>query len=418
MTFALIDGNSFYCSCERLFDRKLDKRAVIVLSNNDGCAVARTQEAKAVGIKMGAPYFQIKDLCARERVAVFSSNYELYGDISDRMNAVYRELAPAVEVYSIDETFLDLCGLGDQQAHGIAVDLRKRVMEWIGIPTCVGLAPTKTLAKLANKVAKDTPDLNGVCDLRDGTTRSRVLDRFAVAGVWGIGRALSDKLAVQGIRTAANLRDLDLRLARQLLTVVGERIVLELRGQSCLELETVAPQRKGLCVSRSFGARVKTLADMQQALCAYASLAAEKLRRHGLGTSHMTAFITTSRFGSGAFYSASRTFDFRPATNDTRKLLRAACELGRVMWREGFDYSKAGVICSDLVSAETITADLFDLPDSEADISLMRALDRINARFGRGVVMVGSSGLKNNWGRKEHRRSPRFTTRLDEIPLC
>uniref|UniRef100_UPI00186A0691 Y-family DNA polymerase n=1 Tax=Aureimonas psammosilenae TaxID=2495496 RepID=UPI00186A0691 len=272
---ALIDGNSFYCSCERVFDPKLDRRPVIVLSNNDGCAVARTAEAKALGIRMGEPFFKIRDLCRDEGVAVFSSNYTLYGDMSARMNAIYRDWSPDVEVYSIDESFLDLTGFGRRDLDAYARDLRATVRQWTGIPTCVGLGPTKTLAKLANHVAKKNLDLGGVCDLTDERSRSAWLERVEVGDVWGVGSASEAKLVAIGIKTAAQLRDLDVRLARKMLTVVGERTVLELRGIPCLALEDVPPQRKGCAVTRSFGEPVTTLAGMLEAVAAYATRAGE-----------------------------------------------------------------------------------------------------------------------------------------------
>ena len=295
---ALIDGNSFYCSCERVFDAKLAKRPVIVLSNNDGCAVARTSEAKALGIAMGEPYFKIRDLCRQERVAVFSSNYTLYGDMSARMNAIYRQWSPDVEVYSIDESFLDLSGFDRRDLVAYGRDLRATVLRWTGIPTCVGLGGTKTLAKLANHIAKKNPDLAGVCDLTDEAARRRWLDRVEVGEVWGIGPASQRKLAAIGIETVAQLRDLDPRLARKMMSVVGERTVLELRGIACLALEHVPPQRKGCAVTRSFGIPVTTLTGMLEAVAAYATRAGEKLRRHRLETSHMSVFMHTSEFNS------------------------------------------------------------------------------------------------------------------------
>jgi len=245
-SFALIDGNSFYCSCERVFDPKLRRRPVIVLSNNDGCAVARTAEAKALGIKMGAPMFTIRDLCKREAVVVFSSNYTLYGDMSRRMNTVYQAFSPDIEVYSIDESFLDLTPVAPGRREELGRDLRSTVSTWTGVPTCVGIGPTKTLAKLANKIAKSTPQLRGVCDLTSQEARREWLPLVALEDVWGIGRASQAKLGAFGCRTAADVAALDPKLARKTLTVVGERIIHELRGQPCIDMETVAPTRKGL----------------------------------------------------------------------------------------------------------------------------------------------------------------------------
>ncbi len=295
-SFALIDGNSFYCSCERVFDPAIARRPVIVLSNNDGCAVARTAEAKALGIGMGEPYFNIKDLSRDNQVAVYSSNYTLYGDMSARLNAIYRQWCPDVEIYSIDESFLDMTDIRPADRSAFGRDLRSTVRQWTGIPTCVGIGPTKTLAKLANHIAKKNEALEGVCDLTNTNDRKAWLDRIEVGEVWGVGAASQRKLSEIGIATAGDLARLDARLARNLLSVVGERTVLELQGVSCLPLEDVPPQRKGCAVTRSFGTPVTDLAGMLEAVAAYAARAGEKLRRHGLQATHMAVFMHTSRF--------------------------------------------------------------------------------------------------------------------------
>ncbi|MGO9429658.1 Y-family DNA polymerase [Rhodoblastus sp.] len=419
MTFALIDGNSFYCSCERLFQPKLERRPVIVLSNNDGCAVARTAEAKALGIKMGAPYFQIRDLCERERVAVFSSNYALYGDISRRMNEVYRTVSPNVEAYSIDETFLDLSGFDPSRHEEMARALRAQIRRWIGIPTCVGLGPTKVLAKVANKIAKGDPAMDGVCDLRDPVARKLFLADVPVADVWGVGPASTAKLLAINVRTAADLSAMDFRLAKSLLSVVGERIVMELSGVSCMPLESVPPTRKGLAVTRSFGERITTLDPMLEAVSTYAARAGEKLRRYALAAGYMTLFMHTSRFASTPSYSGSKGIEFSPATNDSRKLIAAAQSLARQVWREGFAFSKAGVMFDDLIPQGDVARGLFDAPDDvERNARLMTAIDQINQRWGRNAAIIGATGLRAAWTQKFQRRSPSFTTKLADLPSC
>lgn len=414
---ALIDGNSFYCSCERVFDPRLKSRPVIVLSNNDGCAVARTSEAKALGIKMGEPYFKIAELCRLERVAVYSSNYTLYGDMSARMNEVYRTFTPDVEIYSIDESFLDLSGFAYRDLVSMARDLRSTVLQWTGIPTCVGLGPTKTLAKLANHIAKKNPDLGGVCDLTKSAEREAWLERISVADVWGVGGASAYKLAKIGVTTAADLATLDRREARQLLSVVGERIVFELRGVACLPLELVPPQRKGCAVTRSFGAPVTALEEMLEAVAAYATRAGEKLRRHGLVTGHVRVFMHTSAFNEDPRYSASTTVELPEASNDTRDLIAAASRGARRIWKEGYRFVKAGIIMDDLVSAEAAPRPLFDARDREESQRLMGVMDSINGRFGRGTIVPASVGLRQRWAAKFDRRSPRYTTRMDELPI-
>lgn len=419
MTFALIDGNSFYCSCERLFQPKLERRPVIVLSNNDGCAVARTAEAKALDIKMGAPYFQIRDLCERERVAVFSSNYALYGDISRRMNEVYRTVSPNVEAYSIDETFLDLSGFDPSRHEEMARALRAQIRRWIGIPTCVGLGPTKVLAKVANKIAKGKPAMDGVCDLGDPIARKLLLADFPVADVWGVGPASTAKLLAINVRTAADLSAMDFRLAKSLLSVVGERIVMELSGVSCMPLESIPPTRKGLAVTRSFGERITTLDPMLEAVSTYAARAGEKLRRFELAAGYMTLFMHTSHFASTPSYSGSKGIEFSPATNDSRKLIAAAQRLARQLWREGLAFSKAGVMFDDLIPQGEVAPGLLDAPDDvERNARLMTALDQINQRWGRNAAIIGATGLRSAWTQKFQRRSPSFTTKLADLPLC
>ncbi|MBM0205265.1 Y-family DNA polymerase [Micromonospora sp. STR1s_5] len=349
-SFALIDGNSFYCSCERVFDPSLKRRPVIVLSNNDGCAVARTAEAKALGIKMGAPYFKIRDLCRREGVVVFSSNYALYGDMSARMNTVYGQFAADIEVYSIDESFLDMSDVAPSRCEELARDLRATVSRWTGVPTCVGIGPTKTLAKLANHIAKTNAELGGVCDLTDPAKREPWLHAVTLDEVWGIGPAGQAKLAALGCRTVADVRDLDPRPVRKAMTVVGERIIHELRGTPCLDLEAVAPTRKGCAVTRCFSGRVDDLDTMLEAVAAHATRLGEKLRHHGLATDHISVFMHTSEHDvDGPQRSAAFTVDLPEASNDTTVLLKAARWGARRIWRGGFRYSKVGLVTTDLV---------------------------------------------------------------------
>ncbi|AMJ63250.1 Y-family DNA polymerase [Bosea sp. PAMC 26642] len=419
-SFALIDGNSFYCSCERVFDPKLRRRPVIVLSNNDGCAVARTAEAKALGIKMGAPMFTIRDLCKREGVVVFSSNYTLYGDMSRRMNTVYERFASDIEVYSIDESFLDMTPVPPEQREELGRDLRTTVSTWTGVPTCVGIGPTKTLAKLANKIAKSTPQLRGVCDLTTDEARRESLPLVALDDVWGIGRTSQVKLNAFGCKTAADVAALDPKLARKTLTVVGERIIHELRGQPCIDLETVAPTRKGCAVTRSFAGRVESLDMMQEAIAAHATRLGEKLRHHGLATDHVTVFFHTSPHDRGPARSVSTTVEFPEASNDTLVLVRAAKWGARRIWKSGYRYAKAGLMTVDIVPLETSQRALIGALDREKSGRLMDALDACNQKHGRGTVFSAAAGIarqKKAWITKFDMRSPRYTTRLEEVPV-
>ncbi|MCJ2091117.1 Y-family DNA polymerase [Methylobacterium sp. J-072] len=422
---ALIDGNSFYCSCERVFDPKLAAVPVIVLSNNDGCAIARTSEAKALGIRMGDPYFKIRDMCRVQGVRVFSSNYTLYGDMSGRTNAVYRQFAPQVEIYSIDESFLNLSDVAPSLRVELARDLRATVRAWTGIPTCVGIGPTKTLAKLANHIAKAVPELRGVCDLTDVAAYEHWLCRIGVAEVWGIGRASLAKLEAMGVDSVADLRDLDPRPVRKGLTVVGERIIHELRGLACLPLEMVPARRKGCAVTRSFSGRIEDRATLEEAVSAHATRLGEKLRREGLATNHVTVFYHTSEHDRDApMRSVSTTVTLPEHTSDTLALIKAARHGVAKTWREPGErpwrYSKAGIVTNDLVLLAHSPRALIGRMDRERSGPLMAAMDACNARWGRGAVVPARSGLvtRRDWSTKFEMRTPRYTTQVTELPVA
>jgi DNA polymerase V len=418
--YALIDGNSFYCSCERVFDAKLRTRPVIVLSNNDGCAVARTSEAKALGIKMGEPFFKIRDLCRRKAVQVFSSNYALYGDMSARMNTIYRDFAPSVEIYSIDESFLDLTDVQPRLREEMARDLRSTVVQWTGIPTCVGIGPTKTLAKLANHIAKTVPPLGGVCDLSDEAARDHWLCRVDLEEVWGIGPAGARKLRALGCDSVADVQHLDPKVVRRAMTVVGERIVHELQGHPSLPLEIMPAIRKGCAVTRSFSRRIEEADVMEQALAAHAARLGEKLRRGRLGTDHVTVFFHTSKHDYGdPQRSVTTTVRLPEASNDSLILIAAATNGMRRVWREGYRYSKAGIVTVDLLPLELTQRALIGGLDREKAGALMAAMNICNRRWGRGSVVPAKAGMpeKRNWSTKFDMRSPRYTTRIDELPV-
>lgn len=411
---ALSDGNSFYCSCERVFDPALQGVPLVVLSNNDGCAIARTPEAKALGIRMGDPWFKIRDLCRGLGVVARSSNYVLYGDMSRRVNDVYRQFADEVEVYSIDESFLDLTG--EAAPVDTARRMRATVLRWTGIPTCVGLGPTRVLAKAANQLAKRRPELAGVCDLTGAAERDRLLALLPVTDVWGVGKASAARLASIGVSTAAELRALDGRQARLLLGVTGERLVRELGGLRCHDLETAPPVRKGIAVTRSFGRPVEKLEEMVQATTLHAARAGEKLRRHGMLASHIQVFFHTSRFADGPARSVSRVIRMREPTSDTLELVRSAADATRQLWADGFRYAKAGVILDDLVRPGAASRALIEPADPRRE-ALMTALDSLNARFGRGTLFPAASGVDRPWSVRADMRSPAWTTRLSDLPI-
>lgn len=413
--FALSDGNSFYCSCERVFQPALEGRPVIVLSNNDGCAIARTPEAKALGIRMGDPWFKIRDEAIAAGVVARSSNYVLYGDMSRRVNDVYRTYARDVEVYSIDESFLDFTG--ERNAAGRAREMRQVVRRWTGIPTCVGLGPTRTLAKVANHLAKKRPELNGVCDLIDPAAREALLPTVEIADVWGVGHASAAKLTAIGVTTAAALRDMEPRAARSLLTVTGERLVLELRGILCQDLELTPPVRKGIAVTRMFGRPITDQHEMLQAVATYVTRAAEKLRQHQLASADMTVFFHTGAHAPEPPRSVSGRAGLWAATSDTLEMVRAANAVVRRLWAPGFRYAKAGVMLDDLVRPDTAPRSLLDATDPRRD-QLMIALDRVNRRFGRGALVPASAGMNKAWTKRADLLSPAYTTRLSETPIA
>lgn len=410
---ALIDGNSFYCSCERAFDPKLRRKPVVVLSNNDGCAIARTQEAKDLGIKMGEPYHLAKRRPGLEGVVWKSSNYVLYGDMSRRMYEVLTELVPEVEPYSIDEMFLDVSGITNIEGH--AVDIRAAVLKATKIPTCVGIGPTKTIAKLANAVAKKQRDGNGVCDLSSAEHRRELYHTLPADMVWGLGPAATRKLASIGVHSIAHFIALPDEAIRKHLSVVGLRTAWELRGTLCLPFSLAPSTRKSLAVTRSFGRPVESWEEMQQALASYATRAAEKLRRHGLCATAMQVFLQTNRFSKvDPQYVNQSSFGIEP-TADTFALIASATRAGARIWRKGYRYAKAGVILLDLIPQHELPAQLLPSTDPERSAKVMRAMDAINMRFGRNTVRPAALAAPTKWSMRRSNVSPRYTTDLDEL---
>lgn len=422
--FALVDCNNFYVSCERVFDPKLEGRPVAVLSNNDGCVVSRSAEAKALGVPMAAPWFQCQALARKHRIVALSSNYALYADLSDRVMRILADLSPAHEVYSIDECFCDWRGLAGVDLIEYSQRARQRIRQWVGLPVCVGLGPTKTLAKLANHVAKKQPRHDGVFDIArlNETERAALLDRIAVGEVWGVGRRLGERLAQQGIKTVQALRDADTGMIRARYGVVLERTVRELRGSSCLPLEAVTPPRKQILCSRSFGQRVEDLESLRQAVTAYTARAAEKLRRQSSTAGAIQVFIETNRFNDEPRYAAQRTIPLATPTADTHRLLHAAHHALVDIYRPGYRYQKAGVILLDLDPTENRQRDCFASPAADlidpARAKLMAAVDAINRNHGRGALRWAAEGYTRPWAMRTDRRTPGYTSRWDELAIA
>ncbi|WLB57431.1 Y-family DNA polymerase [Bradyrhizobium japonicum] len=412
---ALVDCNNFYASCERVFQPALRGKPVVVLSNNDGCVIARSNEAKALGIGMGDPWHLNEAKFEKAGVIVRSSNYTLYGDMSARVMRTLSEFSSRLEVYSIDEAFLDLSGFErDLQSHGR--ELRRTVLQWTGIPVSVGIAPTKLLAKVANRVAKKSPASGGVLSLMSAEAQTSALATLELTDLWGVAARLAKRLNEIGITTPLELRNADARFIRERLGVVGERIVLELQGTPCLRLEQVAPDRKSIVCSRSFGRAVQQRQEMEQAVATYAARAAEKMRRQRLATPALVVFILTNRFKpTDPQYTAQQLVQLPVATADTGRLIRAARWGLSKIWKDGFRYKKAGVMLLDLGPAAQVQPDLFHQPDDDRSRARMAALDALNERFGRDTVCFATSGLKRGWKLRASLISGRYTTKWDEL---
>lgn len=419
---ALVDCNNFYVSCERLFQPWLEGRPVVVLSNNDGCVVARSQEVRALGVKMGVPWFQIKALARRHGIIAFSSNYTLYADISNRVMSVLAEFSPQQEIYSIDECFLDLSGFESTQYSVYGQHIRATIKQWIGLPVCVGIGATKTLAKLANHIAKKRPEYVGVCDLGSvpPTLRAHLLAQIAVGEVWGIGARSAERLAALGIASVRDLQRAAPKVIRAQFGVVLERTLAELNGEPCHTLETLAPPRQQIMVSRSFGGMVYELEALQQAVAAYVTRAAEKLRHQASLAGAVQVFIRTNPFKPDApQYQRGLIVPLAAPSDDTRQLLRAAHAGLQRIYRAGFAYQKAGIVLTELIPAAQRPRTLFDDPVAQArSHALMRTLDSINAKMGSHSLRLLGEGWDKGWRMRRERMSQAYTTDWEEIAVA
>lgn len=429
---ALIDGNNFYVSCERVFCPRLQHQPVVVLSNNDGCVIARSNEAKALGIRMGVPWFQVRHLEAQAGLVALSANFELYGDLSDRMMSLAAGLGHRQEIYSIDECFVDLAGIrGDlmQRSH----KLRQRILQWVGLPTSIGLGTTKTLAKLANHIAKTAEHDPGhypsayaqVCNL-GGLPQRELKGLLAVTpvdDVWGVGRRLAVQLREAGVQTALGLQRLDPVVARKCGSVVLERTVMELQGIPCMPLESQPSARREIACTRSFAEPVMALRGLQEAVTDFASRAAEKLRYQKNQACQVLVFVRTSPFRrEDGQHSCSVVVPLRQPTSDSAAIVRAALNGLQAIFQPGYPYARAGVMLLDLVAAEQLqqALPLGDELTSEKRTRLMQTIDGINRLYGRNAIHLGSAGLLSQgrgWSMRQQRRTPGYTTRWDDLPV-
>jgi DNA polymerase V len=422
---ALVDCNNFYVSCERVFQPQLEGVPVVVLSNNDGCIIARSDEAKELGIAMTAPYFKARPVIEKNRVRVLSSNFALYGDMSRRVMSTLARFSDDFEVYSIDECFLDLTGLDDPAAYAGAI--RSTVRRWTGIPVSIGIAPSKTLAKVAGRLAKADRDGSGVRELLPGVELDEVLSRFPVEDIWGVGDRLARRLRRSGIHTAKKLRDADERWIDKKLGVVGRRLVYELRGISCLGLEDQPPDRQTICTTRSFAKALTDLEELQEAVASFVGRAAEKLRSQGSAAGVLTVFVATGRFDEGPRYYNSTVAVLPVPSAVTHELSGHALAGLERIFRPGYAYKRAGVLLGDIVPAGAVQLDLLDRlgepPDGSASPRrrgerLMRAVDRVNRELGPQTLQYAREGLEKPWVLRTNRRSPRYTTSWRELPVA
>ena len=416
--FALVDCNNFYVSCERVFNPKLAGKPVIVLSNNDGCAVARSNEAKALGFRFGVPVFEIQSLIKTHDIQVYSSNYALYGDMSRRVMETLSQFAPEMEIYSIDEAFLDLSALPGDRLTEYGHRIQTAVQQWTGIPVSVGIAETKTLAKIANRLAKRSQKTGGVLNLTASPHQDRALTEVEVADVWGIGRRYAEFLKNHGILNARQLRDADREFIRGRMGVVGTRMLQELKGFCCYPLEENPPVKKGITVSRSFRTGIESPAQLNEAVAAYVSRGAEKLRKENVAAGVLMVFVMTNRFKQERYYCNLETIRLPVPTSDTAELIRYAGEGLRAIYLRGYCYKRAGVMFKDLVSAGPIQVGLFDDRDRRRSKKLMQALDSINTQMGAGTLLYAAAGLGKGqrWRTAFKKRSPAYTTNWAQLP--
>ncbi|WP_033782753.1 translesion error-prone DNA polymerase V subunit UmuC [Pantoea sp. 9140] len=418
--FALVDVNSFYASCETVFRPDLRGKPVVVLSNNDGCVIARSAEAKKLQVPMGAPYFKLKDEFRKHGVHIFSSNYSLYADMSNRVMTTLEGMAPAVEIYSIDEAFINLEGMSRiEPLEEFGRRVRARIKQETHLIVGVGIAPTKTLAKLANHAAKKWSKTGGVLDLSNTERQKKLMALVPVEDVWGVGRRISKKLNAMGVITAKDLSEQSTYIIRKHFNVVLERTVRELRGEPCLELEEFAPVKQQIVCSRSFSSRITEYIYMRQAVCSFAERAAEKLRKERQFCKQIAVFVRTSPHAEGEiFYGNQASRKLLTPSNDTRDIIRVAMDALDDIWVDGHRYMKAGVMLGDFFSQGVSQLNLFDeyrpQPNSEA---LMRVIDGLN-QSGKANLFFAGQGIERSWAMKREMLSPAYTTRFADLPVA
>jgi DNA polymerase V len=411
---ALVDCNSFYVSCERLFNPRIRKKPVVVLSNNDGCIISRSNEAKALGIKMGEPYFKAKDIIIKNKVEVFSSNYSLYGDLSRRVMRTLKRFNTEIEVYSIDEAFIDLSNFPDQDIEKVGKEIRETVLKWTGIPTSIGIAKTKTLSKIANHIAKKK--ISGVTSLIGIENIDPILEKIDINDVWGVGKQLTKFYQKNGIYNAKQLKNKSNSWIKKSSNVLSSRTAMELRGIPCISLETTTTKRKSCVVSRSFGKRVEKFQELKEAVASYCLNASEKIRSESLVTKAITVFVRTSPFQRNfGYYSNSKTLDFPIATNNSIEIVKVAVSILESIFKNGYQYQKAGVMLTGLRNDDG-RKNLFSSERDEKIGNLMRSIDSTNHRYGRSTLSIASAGVQKKWNMKREYSSKIDTADFYSLP--
>jgi DNA polymerase V len=411
---ALVDCNSFYVSCERLFNPKIKKKPVVVLSNNDGCIISRSNEAKALGIKMGEPYFKAKDIIIKNKVEVFSSNYSLYGDLSRRVMRTLKRFNSDIEIYSIDEAFIDLSNFIDQDIEKIGKEIRETVLQWTGIPTSIGIAKTKTLSKIANYIAKKK--ISGVTSLIGIENIDPILEKIDINDVWGVGKQLTKFYQKNGIYNAKQLKNKSNTWIKKSSNVLGSRTAMELRGIPCINLETTSAKRKSCVVSRSFGKRIETFQELKEAVANYCLNASEKIRSESLVAKAITVFVRTSPFQRNlGYYSNAKTIDFPIATNNSIETVKTAVSILEKIFKNGYQYQKAGVMLTGLHNDDD-GKNLFSSEKDKKIGSLMKSIDNTNYRYGRSTLSLASAGVHKKWNMKREYSSKIDTADFYSLP--
>lgn len=413
---ALVDCNNFYASCERVFKPSVEKKPVIVLSNNDGVIVAASKEAKDLGLAW-KPYFKVKDIIKKYDVQVFSSNYTLYGDMSHRVMTTLEQFTPNVEIYSIDEAFLNLEGFERLDLNEYGKKMRDTVKQWTGIPVSVGIASTKTLAKVANRFAKKNPSCNGVMNIMNGENIEELLRRTDVNDVWGVGRQYGKMLKRYDINTAWELSKANPQWVKKRMTVMGLRTVTELNGTPCISMEYAPPPKKGIVSSRSFGYPAKTYKDVKEAVALFTSNAAEKLRRQKSAAKFLTVFLRTNPFKEVPQYHNGCMVEFPVYTNATAEMLEYAEKAVKQIYKEGYEFKKAGVMLTDIVPDDKVQPSLFDKVDRIKLAKLTSIIDKVNMKMGSDTLFYAGTGVERNWSMKRDMKSPHYTTNWNELPI-